>query len=61
MKDILHDRAFATSDMSSVDVRCVVETSGKAGASALKKALEAAGFEVPLVHGRPDRDAPPHE
>jgi len=61
VKDILHDRAFATSDMSSVDVRCVVETSGKAGASALRKALEEAGFEVPLVHGRPDRDAPPHE
>ncbi len=60
VKDILHDRAFATSDLSSVDVRCVVETSGKEGASALKKALEAAGFEVPLVHGRPDRDAPPH-
>lgn len=60
VKDILHDRAFATSDMSSVDVRCVVETSGKEGASELRKALEAAGFEVPLVHGRPDRDAPPH-
>ncbi len=61
VKDILHDRAFATSDLSSVDVRCVVETSGKDGASALKKALEEAGFEVPLAHGRPDREAPFHE
>ncbi len=58
VKDIVHDRAFATSDLSSVDVRCIVETSGKQGASALRKALEAAGFEVPRVHGRPDREAP---
>lgn len=58
VKDIVHDRAFATSDLSSVDVRCIVETSGKQGASALRKALEAAGFKVPRIHGRPDREAP---
>jgi threonine dehydratase len=58
VKDIVHDRAFATSDLSSVDVRCIVETSGKEGASALRKALESAGFEVPKIHGRPDREAP---
>lgn len=58
VKDILHDRAFATSDLASVDVRVVAETSGKEGSSALRRALEAAGFEVRLVHGRPDREAP---
>lgn len=58
VKDIIHDRAFATSDLTSVDVRCIVETSGKEGADALFAALEHSGFEVRLIHGRPDREAP---
>jgi len=59
IKDIHHDRAFATSDLSSVDVRCIVETSGPVGAEALFTALENAGYDVPKLHGRPDRDPPP--
>lgn len=46
VKDITHDRAFATSDMASVDVRCVAETSGAEHAQRLFDALEEAGFEV---------------
>ena len=58
VKDILHDRAFATSDLASVDVRCVIETTGPEGAEALYAQLADAGFEVRLMHGRPDFEAP---
>jgi threonine dehydratase len=57
--DIRHDRAFATSDLSSVDVHCIVETSGPAHVDRLFEELERAGFEVRVQHGRPDRAAPP--
>ncbi len=52
VKDILHDRAFATSDLSSVDVHCVVETSGPEHVKELFTALEREGFEIRLEHGR---------
>jgi len=57
VKDIVHDRAFATSDLASVDAHCIVETSGSAQVRELFKALEAAGFTVQIEHGR--RDLPP--
>lgn len=46
VKDIIHDRAFATSDLSSVDVRCVIETSGPEHRAALFDALRREGFEL---------------
>ena len=57
VKDIVHDRAFATSDLSSVDVRCTVETSGPAQVDRLLGALEEAGLEIRMdqaaMTGRP--------
>ncbi|MEC9372649.1 MAG: threonine ammonia-lyase [Planctomycetota bacterium] len=50
--DIVHDRAFATSDLSSVDVHCIVETSGTDHVQELFEALEKQGFEIRLEHGR---------
>lgn len=57
--DIVHDRAFATSDLSSVDVHCIVETSGEEHVRELFDALEAEGFEIRLEHGRKNMPAPP--
>jgi len=57
--DIRHDRAFATSDLSSVDVHCIVETSGPAHVDRLFAELERIGFEVRVQHGRKDAPAPP--
>jgi len=59
VKDIFHDRAFATSDLSTVDVSCIVETSGPAHVDELMNALTAEGFEVRIEHGRGGRPAPP--
>lgn len=58
VKDIVHDRAFATSDLASVDVRCVVETAGPDHVAELYAALEKAGFEVRLEMGGSTRLAP---
>lgn len=59
VKDIFHDRAFATSDLSTVDVSCIIETSGPKHVKRLFDALERAGFDVQVQHGRADRPAPP--
>ncbi len=59
VKDIFHDRAFATSDLATVDVACIVETSGPKHVKRLFDALEQAGFDVQVQHGRSDRPAPP--
>jgi threonine dehydratase len=58
IKEIIHDRAFTTSDLAaSVDVRCTVETSGPAHVERLVTALEEAGFEIRMdqaaMGGRP--------
>jgi len=50
VKDIVHDRAFATSDLASVDVRCTVETSGPAHVARLVGALEESGLEIRMDH-----------
>jgi threonine dehydratase len=55
VKDILHDRAFATSDLSTVDVSCIVETSGPEHAKQLLDLLQKEGFEVVVQHGREKR------
>ncbi|TVQ31414.1 MAG: threonine ammonia-lyase [Phycisphaeraceae bacterium] len=52
VKEISHDRAFATSDLASVDVRCIIETAGAEQVQELFAALEAEGFEIRLEHGR---------
>jgi threonine dehydratase len=46
VKDILHDRAFASSDLSSVDVRCIVETNSPKHARKLVEQLREAGFPI---------------
>lgn len=51
IRDVWHDRAFATSDLASVDVRCVVETSGPEHVQQLMDALDAEGFEARVEHG----------
>ncbi len=53
VKDIWHDRAFGTSDLASVDVRCVVETSGPTQVQELTETLESQGFEMRVALGRP--------
>ena len=50
--DITHDRAFATSDLASVDVRCTIETSGPDHIQELLAALESEGFVIRIEHGR---------
>jgi threonine dehydratase len=50
VKDIVHDRAFATSDLASVDVRCTVETSGPEQVERLVAALEETGLTIRLDH-----------
>ena len=50
VKDIVHDRAFASSDLASVDVRCIIETSGPKHVERLIAALETAGFAIRLDH-----------
>lgn len=57
VKDIVHDRAFATSDLASVDVRCIIETSGPKHVQRLIAALENAGFTIRLDHPPSDRVA----
>jgi len=52
VRDVWHDRAFATSDLASVDVRCLVETSGPEHVKQLMAALDAEGFNVRIEHGR---------
>lgn len=59
VKDIFHDRAFATSDLSTVDVACIVETTGPEHVTRLFEALEREGFDVILQHGRGERPRPP--
>ncbi len=61
VKDIVHDRAFATSDLASVDAHCIVETSGPEQVRELFNALEAAGFSVRIEHGRADRPPSPDD
>ena len=59
VKDIFHDRAFATSDLATVDVSCIVETAGPEHAAKMFAALEAEGFDVIVQHGRDERPRPP--
>ncbi len=59
VKDILHDRAFGTSDLTSVDVRCIIETTGPDHVRELFTALEKEGFEVRVELGTQAPDAPP--
>ena len=46
IKEIVHDRAFAGPDLSSVRVVCVVETTGHEHVAALRRALADAGVNV---------------
>jgi threonine dehydratase len=46
VKDIIHDRAFASADLSSVDVRCIVETNSQDHERKLVDHLTKAGFLV---------------
>ena len=59
VKDIYHDRAFATSDLSTVDVSCIVETAGPAHVQRMLDALAHEGFDVIVQHGRDERPRPP--
>ena len=59
VKDIFHDRAFATSDLSTVDVACIVETRSPAHARELVDTLENKGFDVVVQHGRTERPHAP--
>jgi len=61
VKDIQHDRAFATSDLASVDILCTVETSGPEHVDELLAKLEAEGFEVRKEHGRGGKPTAPGE
>lgn len=58
VKDIFHDRAFATSDLSTVDVVCIVETRGPAHAKELVSTLSNEGFDVVVQHGASRRPQP---
>ncbi len=58
IRDVWHDRAFATSDLSSVDVRCLVETSGPEHVRQLMETLDAEGFDVRVEHGRKALEGP---
>ena len=46
VKQITHERAFTTPDVSRVQVRCVVETRDAAHAQRLREKLRAEGMEV---------------
>jgi threonine dehydratase len=46
VREIVHDRTFAGSDLSEVRVVCVVETTGRDHLAVLDKALAAAGIRV---------------
>jgi len=46
IKEIVHDRAFAGPDLSSVRVVCVVETTGHEHVATLRRALADAGVNV---------------
>ncbi len=59
VKDIFHDRAFATSDLSTVDVSCIVETAGADHAERMFAALRDEGFDIIVQHGRESRPKPP--
>jgi len=61
VKDIIHDRAFGTSDLTNVDVRCIIETSGPDHVRELFTALEKEGFEVRFELGKQVVDAPPSQ
>lgn len=46
IKDISHDRAFSGPDVSAVTCSCTVETRDHAHATALRRALRKAGFQL---------------
>lgn len=46
IKDIMHDRAFSGPDVSAVRVVCLVETRDRSHITALRRALQRAGFPV---------------
>ena len=46
VKQIEHERMFASADMSKVTVVCTVETRDRSHASALHQALKSAGFDL---------------
>ncbi len=50
--DIAHDRAFANGDISTVVIRCVVETRDGNHIRALQERLEKEGFEVSFKNGQ---------
>jgi threonine dehydratase len=46
VREIVHDRTFAGSDLSEVRVVCVVETTGRDHIAVLDQALADAGIRV---------------
>jgi hypothetical protein len=44
--DIAHDRAFATDDLNTVTVHCVVETRDASHITSLHERLNREGFKV---------------
>lgn len=49
--DIAHDRAFSNGDISTVVIRCVVETRDASHINALHERLKKEGFEVSFKEG----------
>ena len=70
-QDIYHERAWVDTDISSVRVKCIVETADRASARAMFEMLAASGYDVetaklpatgkeetpllPLLTGTPER------
>ena len=46
VRDIAHDRAFASEDISTVTVHCIVETRDHQHIGRLRNRLSKEGFEV---------------
>lgn len=52
IKDIFHDRAFASEDLSTVTVHCVVETRDRLHIQQLRERLQGGGFAVEFPDAR---------
>jgi threonine dehydratase len=52
VKDIAHDRAFGNGDISTVVIRCVVETRDVSHINTLHERLKQEGFEVSFKEGQ---------
>ena len=59
IKQVVHDRAFAGSDVSAVHVLCTVETRNRDHLATLRKKLRENGVETTIRgNRRPDRGIP---